>query len=67
MKKWIFIKIAHEDPVLWTGMKGASAEGRKNMVYDSSWESGAQRMPFTIRDIIWSGHRNIVSGLRETI
>jgi len=25
----IFIKIAPENPVLWTGMKGASAEGRK--------------------------------------
>jgi hypothetical protein len=24
-----FIKIAPENPVLWTGMKGASAEGRK--------------------------------------
>jgi hypothetical protein len=27
MKKWIFIKIAHEDPVQWTGMKGASSKG----------------------------------------
>jgi hypothetical protein len=25
-----FIKIAPENPVLWTGMKGASAENRKN-------------------------------------
>jgi hypothetical protein len=25
-----FIKIAPENPVLWTGMKGASAESRKN-------------------------------------
>ncbi len=25
-----FIKTASEDPVLWTGMKGASAESRKN-------------------------------------
>jgi hypothetical protein len=24
-----FIEIAPENPVLWTGMKGASAEGRK--------------------------------------
>jgi hypothetical protein len=24
-----FIKIARENPVLWTGMKGASAESRK--------------------------------------
>jgi len=24
-----FIKIASENPVLWTGMKGASAESRK--------------------------------------
>jgi len=24
-----FIKTAPENPVLWTGMKGASAEGRK--------------------------------------
>jgi hypothetical protein len=29
---WIenFIKTAPENPVLWTGMKGASAESRKN-------------------------------------
>ena len=27
----IFIKIAPENPVLWTGMKGASAKGRKNL------------------------------------
>jgi hypothetical protein len=26
----IFIKIAPENPVLWTGMKGAFAESRKN-------------------------------------
>jgi hypothetical protein len=26
----LFIKIAPENPVLWTGMKGASAESRKN-------------------------------------
>jgi hypothetical protein len=25
-----FIKTASENPVLWTGMKGASAESRKN-------------------------------------
>jgi hypothetical protein len=25
----LFIEIAPENPVLWTGMKGASAEGRK--------------------------------------
>ena len=25
----IFIKVAPENPVLWTGMKGASAESRK--------------------------------------
>jgi len=25
-----FIKIAPENPILWTGMKGASAESRKN-------------------------------------
>jgi hypothetical protein len=26
-----FIKIAPENPVLWTGMKGVSAKGRKNL------------------------------------
>jgi hypothetical protein len=26
-----FIKIAPKNPVLWTGMKGASAKGRKNL------------------------------------
>jgi hypothetical protein len=26
-----FIKTAPENPVLWTGMKGASAKGRKNL------------------------------------
>jgi hypothetical protein len=26
----LFIKTAPENPVLWTGMKGASAESRKN-------------------------------------
>jgi hypothetical protein len=34
--KGIFIKIAPENPVLWTGMKGASAESRKNVVYETS-------------------------------
>jgi hypothetical protein len=27
---FIFIKIASENPFLWTGMKDASAESRKN-------------------------------------
>jgi len=27
----ILIKIAPENPVLWTGMKGASAKGRKSL------------------------------------
>ncbi len=27
-----FIKNAPENPVLWTGMKGASAKGRKNVI-----------------------------------
>jgi len=31
----IFIKIAPENPVLWTGMKGASVENRKNVVYET--------------------------------
>jgi len=26
-----FIKITPENPVLWTGMKGVSAKGRKNL------------------------------------
>jgi len=26
-----FIKIAPENPVLWTGMKGASAKGKKKV------------------------------------
>ena len=26
-----FIRIAPENPVLWTGMKGVSAKGRKNL------------------------------------
>ena len=26
----VFIKTTPENPVLWTGMKGASAESRKN-------------------------------------
>jgi hypothetical protein len=26
----LFINIAPQNPVLWTGMKGASAESRKN-------------------------------------
>jgi len=30
VKEYYFIKIPPENPVLWTGMKGASAEGRKN-------------------------------------
>jgi hypothetical protein len=29
LRENIFIKIAPENPVLWTGMKGASAKGRK--------------------------------------
>jgi hypothetical protein len=28
----VFIKTAPENPVLWTGMKGASAKGRKNVI-----------------------------------
>ena len=28
----LFIKIAPENPVLWTGMKGVSAKGRKNVI-----------------------------------
>jgi hypothetical protein len=27
----MFIKITPENPVLWTGMKGVSAKGRKNL------------------------------------
>jgi hypothetical protein len=27
-----FIKAAPENPVLWTGMKGASTKGRKNVI-----------------------------------
>jgi hypothetical protein len=27
-----FIKTVPENPVLWTGMKGASAKGRKNVI-----------------------------------
>ncbi len=27
-----FIKIAPENPVLWTGMKGVSAKGRWNVI-----------------------------------
>ena len=30
-----FIKIAPENPVLWTGMKGASVGDRKNVVYET--------------------------------
>jgi hypothetical protein len=26
-----FIRVTPENPVLWTGMKGVSAEGRKNL------------------------------------
>jgi hypothetical protein len=26
----LFIKVTPENPVLWTGMKGVSAKGRKN-------------------------------------
>jgi hypothetical protein len=26
-----FIKVTPENPVLWTGMKGVSAKGRKNL------------------------------------
>jgi hypothetical protein len=39
-------------------MKGASAEGRKNAIYEVSWVSGGQRMRFTLPNIIWYGHRN---------
>jgi hypothetical protein len=35
-----FIKIAPKNPVLWTGMKGASAKGRKN--WFSIWEKFTQ-------------------------
>jgi pyruvate/2-oxoglutarate/acetoin dehydrogenase E1 component len=28
----MFIKTAPKNPVLWTGMKGASAKGRKNVI-----------------------------------
>jgi len=61
------LQFAPENPVLWTGMKGASAGGRKNMVYEPSWESGEQRMRFTTPNIIWYGHRNIGNGLRRSI
>ncbi len=30
------LEIAPENPVLWTGMKGASVEDRKNVVYETT-------------------------------
>jgi hypothetical protein len=29
--KSFFVKITPENPILWTGMKGVSAKGRKNL------------------------------------
>jgi hypothetical protein len=31
VRKDNFIKVTPENPVLWTGMKGVSAKGRKNL------------------------------------
>jgi len=62
-----FIKIAPENPVLWTGMKGASVEDRKNVVYETTWLSEELHTPFTTQNITWYGRRNIGNGLREKI
>ena len=40
----IFIKITPENPILWTGMKGVSANGRKNLIrcWNDTESSSAQ-------------------------
>jgi len=55
-----FIKIASENPFLWTGMKDASAEGRKKT---NQMLKQVQKHDMTVR--FWSFcHPELVSGSR---
>ncbi len=53
-----FIKIAPKNPVLWTGMKGVSAESRKNksdaetssdLMIEKEWQVSSFQHDMTVR------------------
>jgi hypothetical protein len=60
----IYLKPAPENPVLWTGMKGGSAEGRKNlnqMLKQVQHDNGVWLSSFVIPNLF----RDLGFGFRE--